>query len=362
MSTKSILSLAFIILFAGILMSCDSMTSGSSSNKPKARGGRGEILLIIDSLKYKGPVGDALQGIFEENIKGLVRDEPLFDIRKVDPRSMTRILKMAYNIIYVTTFDDKKPGSRQINALFSTQSKEKAKEDKSLFMLRNEDEFAQGQEVIYLFGNNEQELINNLNENKERLQNLFEVRERKRLSEALFNRRNGAIQTKAKELFNLDLKVPASYQLVKEENNFLWARQPTPSSQRADISIFFYETDYESEEQVFPENIIKLRNDILKSRIFGDPANPNSYLITETQLPPSFRDIKVDDHYAVEMRGQWKTHNISMGGSFISYVVVDQKAGKLYYMEGFLYYPNETHKSALREIEAILLATELPEK
>ncbi|GAB3655037.1 hypothetical protein GCM10028791_26090 [Echinicola sediminis] len=341
-------------------MGCDSLTKGSGSNKPKARGGRGEILLVIDSLKYQGPVGEALQGVFEENIKGLVRDEAIFDIRKVDPRAMTRILKMAYNIIYVTTFDDKKPGSRQISALFSSQSKEKAKEDKSLFMLRNEDEFAQGQEVIYLFGNNEQELISNLRNNKERLQNLFEVRERNRLAEVLFNRRNGAIETKAKELLNINLKVPASYQFVKEEDNFLWARQPTPSTQRADISLFFYETDYVSEEQVFPENIISLRDSILKSRIFGDPSNPNSFIKTETQLPPSFRDIKVDDHYAVEMRGQWKTNNISMGGSFISYVVVNEKEGKLYYLEGFLYYPNETHKSALREIEAILLATELP--
>ncbi|MBD8490016.1 DUF4837 family protein [Echinicola sp. CAU 1574] len=363
MSNRNLILLAFFILAAGFMTSCDSMKSDSNSSKPKARGGRGEILLVIDSLKYQGPVGDVLEGIFEEDIKGLVREESLFDIRRVDPRTMTRILKMAYNIIYVTTFDDKKPGSRQINALFSQQSREKAQDDPSLYMLRNEDEFAVGQEVIYLFGNNEQELINNLEKNKNKLQNLFEVRERKRLEQAIFSRTNGALESKGKEIFGLDLTIPASYQFVKEEDdNFMWARQPTPNTQRADISLFFYQTNYTSEEQVFPENIIKLRDEILKTRIFGDPAKPQSYLKTETQIPPSFRNINIDGHYAIEMRGQWKTNNVSMGGSFISYIVVDETVGKLYFMEGFLYYPNETHKSALREIEAILMATKFPGK
>ncbi|AWW29388.1 DUF4837 domain-containing protein [Echinicola strongylocentroti] len=361
MNKRKSLILALLIFTAGLVISCTEGEDGDNSNKPRARGASGEILLVIDSLKYKGPVGDALKGIFEEDIKGLVREETLFDMRKVDPRSMTRILKMAYNIVYVTTFDDKKPGSRMISNQFSPQSKEKAAADPSLFMLRNEDEFARGQEVVYLFGNNEEDLINNLRKNKEKLQNLFEVRERNRLGEVILSRTNGAVQTKGEEILGLDLTVPASYQFVKEEENFLWARQPTPTTKRADISLIFYQTDYTSEEQVFPENLIAFRDQILKTRVFGDPEKPNSYLETEKQIVPSFRNMEIDGHYAIEMRGQWKTHTISMGGSFVSYAVVDEAKGKLYYLEGFLYYPSETHKKALREIEAILMATKFPE-
>lgn len=359
MTKRTSVIFAFFVLCAFAMISCKSDEEGNN-NKPKARGATGEILLVIDSLKYKGPVGEELQDIFTEDIKGLIRSESLFDVRKVDPRSMTRILKMAYNIVYVTTFDDNKPGSRMINSLFSEKSKEKAASDPSLFMMRSEDEFAQGQEVVYLFGNTEEQLIKNLQQNKDKLQNLFEVRERKRLSDALLARPNGKVEKKGEELFNLDLNIPASYQFVQDDDDFLWVRQPTPSTARADISLFIYETDYTSEEQVFPENIIAMRDEILKTRIFGDPENPNSYLVTESQVPPSFRMMELDGHYAVEMRGQWKTHNISMGGSFVSYTVVDEAAGKLYYLEGFLYYPNESHKTALREIQAILMATKFP--
>ena len=62
------------------------------------------------------------------------------------------------------------------------------------------------------------------------------------------------------------------------------------------------------------------------------------------------------------MRGAWKTNNLSMGGSFLSYTIVDEEQGKIFYAEGFVYYPNEAHRSSLREIETILNATSFEKK
>jgi len=346
-------------LLTGLLLfACEENgTDGSSSNKPKARGSLGEILLVIDSAKYAGPVGDALKEVFEASIPGIIRDESMFYTRKVDPRKLTRILKMANNMVYVTTFDDQKPGSRNINSQFTPESIDMSRSDSTLFMLRNNDEFAIGQEVLYLFGENEEELIRNLKSNKTQLQNLFINRERERLAKALFNRKSGEATTKSREKFGISLTLPASYQLAMEEENFLWFRQPTPRTDKPDISLFFYQTDYTDEAQLFPENIIKFRNEITKTRIFGDPAKKESYIVTERLEPPVFKNTQIDGKYTVEMRGAWKTNNLSMGGSFLSYTIVDEEQGKIFYAEGFVYYPNEAHRSSLREIETILNAT-----
>jgi hypothetical protein len=283
----------------------------------------------------------------------------MFTVRRVDPRAMTRFLRMATNIVYVTTFDDRKAGSQNINSQFAKEVKEKAAEDPSLYLLRSEDEFAQGQEVLYLFGNNEAELIDNLEKNKNRIQNLFQVRERKRLANNILNRKNSAAKVAGRSL-NLEVNVPASYQIAKAEDDFLWLRQPTPTANRPDISLFFYQTEYISEEQTFPESILALREEISKKHIYGDPANRNSYLVVERGDPaPVFNNFSIDSKYAIEVRGGWKTNNLSMGGSFLAYVIVDSEAGKLYYMEGFVYYPNEAHRESIREIETILLATEI---
>ncbi|WP_194774377.1 DUF4837 family protein [Pararhodonellum marinum] len=357
---KQNLPFLFLLLFSFFLVSCEEENGESaSSTKPKARGAIGEIVLAIDSAKWNGPVGETLKDIFQDDVKGIIRDESIFSIRRVDPRAMTRILRMATNIVFVTTFDDKKPGSQNINAQFSADAKEKARNDQSLYMLRSEDEFARGQEVVYLFGNTEEELIANLEKNKSKIQNLFQVRERERLSKVILNRKNSAARVMAREKFGIELLIPASYQLAKEDDDFMWLRQPTPSSQKPDLSIFVYMTDYNSEEQVFPESIISLRNSITKKHIFGDPGRPDSFIVIENQIPPVFNNFNIDGKFAVEMRGSWRTNSLSMGGSFISYVVIDSEAGKLYFLDGFVYYPNESHRESLREIETILLATDI---
>jgi hypothetical protein len=48
-----------------------------------------------------------------------------------------------------------------------------------------------------------------------------------------------------------------------------------------------------------------------------------------------------------------------MGGTYLGYLMIDQKKGKIYYMEGFVYFPNEVHRDALREIQAVLLNTNI---
>ncbi|MBS9522963.1 DUF4837 family protein [Litoribacter alkaliphilus] len=359
---RIILSLS-LIASALFIFSCEGDDEGGngSSNKPKARGAIGEILVVIDSTKWQGPAGEAVREVFQEDIKGIMRSERLFSVRRVDPRSITRMLKLANNIVYVTSFDDRSGGSQKINQQFNEESRQMVADDPTMFMLRSKDEFAVGQEVLYLFGTTENDLIRNLRENKSKLQNLFQVRERERLGRTILKRKSGELSRLGQDKFDINLNIPASYQLVKDENNFIWARQPTPTADRPDISLFFYQTDYKSEDQLFPENLVEFRNSITRNHIFGDPNNRESYLVTERrEEPPLFNNFNIQGNYAVEMRGSWRTNTYSMGGSFLSYIVVDEKKGKIYYMEGFVYYPNEAHRESLREIETILLATEFP--
>jgi len=347
------------ILLLALVASCAPNGDSPDSTKPKARGSIGEIIMVIDSVKWAGPVGDQLRTIFASDLPGMFRSESKFKVNIVDPRAMTRMLKMSTNLIYVTTFDDKRGSSQVINAQFSKESKEKAMNDLSIYSLRMEDEYAIGQEVLYLFGNTEKELIDNLKKNGNRLQNLFEVRERGRLEKIILARKNTEAAAEAKTNIGIQINVPASYQIAKSNKGFVWLRQITPSANRADISLFFHVEDYVSESQTFPENILKLRDSIAQENIFGDPDDPTSFVTTEKQIPPAFRNMVINDNFTTEIRASWKTNNLSMGGTYLGYLMVDEEKGKLYYLEGFVYYPNEVHRDALREIETILLNTDI---
>ena len=345
--------LTFVCL---LTYSCGEGTS-SNSSKPKSKGDIGEIVLAIDSTKWAGPVGDELRAIFEADLPGMMRSEAIFKVHRVDPRAMTRMLKMYTNLIFVTTFDDKRGGSQVINAQFTPESKAKAAADPSIYSLRQVDEYAKGQEVLYLFGNNEQELIANLRKNGAQLQNLIEVRERERLAKPLMVRKNAAAQNDARKNLGIEINPPISYQIAKSEPGFLWLRQPSPTDKRPDISLYFYETDYKNEDQTFPQNILALRDSVVGKHVFADPEDPASFMTSEKQIPPAFRNMVINDNFTVEIRGTWKTNNMSMGGTYLGYLMIDEKKGKLYYMEGFVYFPNEIHRDALREIQAVLLNT-----
>ncbi len=353
------LSLILVVLFIAFATSCSQDGSMADSAKPKARGTIGEIIMVIDSAKYAGPVGDELRNIFESDLPGMFRSESKFKVNVVDPRAMNRMLKMSNNLIFVTTFDDKSSSSQAINSQFSKESKEKALNDPSIYSLRMEDEYALGQEVLYLFGKNEEELVANLKKHGNRIQNLFEVRERGRLEKIILARKNTEAEFEAKKQIGIQINVPASYQIAKSVPGFLWLRQITPTANRADISLIFHEQDYVDESQTFPENILKLRDSLAREHIFGDPEDPTSYVITEKQIPPAFRNMVINDNFTTEIRASWKTNNLSMGGTYLGYLMVDEEKGKLYYLEGFVFYPNEVHRDALREIETILLNTDI---
>ena len=66
------------ILVVGILWSCDDRSSNVSDEfKRQARGDADELILVIDSAVYAGPVGDELRKTFEAPMLGMPQDEPL---------------------------------------------------------------------------------------------------------------------------------------------------------------------------------------------------------------------------------------------------------------------------------------------
>jgi hypothetical protein len=54
------------------------------------------------------------------------------------------------------------------------------------------------------------------------------------------------------------------------------------------------------------------------------------------------------------MRGLWRTNNLTMGGPFLSYALVDEAEGMLYYIEGFTFSPSRNQREIMRELETIL--------
>jgi len=71
-------------------------------------------------------------------------------------------------------------------------------------------------------------------------------------------------------------------------------------------------------------------------------------------MPYYTKEVNLNGTYAFEMRGLWKNSDISAGGPFVSYTTVDQKLGRLYYIEGYVYHPSGDKRDWMREMDTIL--------
>jgi len=352
-----------IVLVAFLIFSACS--DKGSENLPPSSGRSGDVFLIMDSTQWEGPLGDVLDSIFNAEMEGLPRKESIFHMRWIDPRKLNFVLKQRRNLIFAVTLDQRTSGANQIKKTFTPESLEKIKKEPNLFSQHSQNLFAKNQEVLFLFGKTEADLIKNLRLHGTKLVDYLNLRERERLTASLYKagQLKGIPQTLRKD-FKCEMKIPFGYQLVVNDPDFLWVRQINPKD---DKDIFIARKKYTSPEQFKKDSLIAFRDAVCKKNLFEDPDRLDTYLVTETSIPYKpviTREFNFNKKYAVEIRGLWRTNNLTMGGPFISFAFVDEGQNMLYYIEGFTYSPGKDQREIMRELETILytfkVSSELP--
>ena len=342
-----ILCLTFALLFA---------CSSDKKSLANASGPVGDLYVVMDSAQRKGQIGTVIDSILGAETPGLPRKEPLFKLHWVDARRLNYLLKERRNLIYVLTLDQRTQGSAIIRGLFTPESIAKLSSDPTQYIRTASDVFSRGQEVVYLFGNDEDILLKNLRANGPRLVNFFNQKERERLTRSLFKsgQMTGISDILVKE-FQCDLKIPFGYKLADKQSDFLWVRQVNP---RDDRVVFVARTNYTSVDQFKKENLIRFRDDICRKYLFEDPDQPDTYLLTETTIPfvPVTADtLNLNGQFAMQLRGLWRSNTLGMGGPFTGIAMVDPRSSQFYYAEGFTISPGRDQREIMRELETILL-------
>lgn len=343
-----------ILIFAtvvALLAGCNKETD--PDYLPKANGKPGEIVVIVDSLQWNGALGSALKRIFRAEVPALPQDEPMFTVIYAHPERNMSLLTQLRNLVYVFTLDQNSRGSRRLKESMSPETITRIQQDTSFFMSTIQDRYARGQEVMYLFGPTEKALIEKLEKAGPRIINHFNTLERERLAKNILGRRaTEGVSAFLRREQNIEIAIPVGYKLADRRDNFVWMRQIDPDY---DKDIFISWKPYESEYQFLPDSVISWRNEIAHDYLFEDPKNPISFLVTEQDDADVLaKQINFKGHFAMEIRGLWRTNNRTMGGPFVGYAIADQAKGLIYYIEGFAYAPGKHKREFIRELEAIL--------
>jgi hypothetical protein len=340
-------------LFIVLASSCGSKQQEGGAKKktlPQSRGEVGEIILVMDSIQWEGALGLAFKRKMLEEIKGLPQPEALFTIRRVSPLKLNDFLKMASNMIIVHTLDNTTREGNAIRKYFTDNSLKTIAENDRMFYFAQSEVYAKGQEVVYLFANTEQQLINHLNENGSLIKDHFDQIENKRTLAKLSKSPEKGLMNLIKSTTGNEMLVPLGYELAHQRSNFLWMRLLDKEREK---NIWISWKPYESEEEFNPANLVGVRDSLAKRFIF-DVEKPELHLASQNKEPFYHQFLNFNGHYGVELKGLWKYSDSSRGGAFVGYLFVDEETNRLYYIEGYLDAPGKTKREGMRELHVIL--------
>jgi len=341
----------FILILTIILSSCQEFTRRQKG--AVSSGKTCEIIVVMDEDQWMGELGETVKDVFMEDLPGVPRKEARFSLRYVKPGDFKGYIKNRTNILIVNTFDNESSSSKQLKRnFFSEATLQKIKEKPQYFLINKENTFAKGQFLMLLFGQTEEQLINNLYNSKENLQNYFYAQERKRLNKKVFAvNEQKKLNQSITEKYELKARIPAKYVIAKEDKNFMWLRKPEGE---VDWHIYFAVMPYTSEKMFEEEMLLEIRDSIGRRQL-NDRSLDKSYMMTETYIPPKLTKMKLNGAFAMEYRGLWRLKNATRGGAFIAYAFTDSKAKNFYYVEGFIYAPSKDKKRTyILELETIL--------
>ena len=356
---KVINSISLLLICAIFYLTSCNTQNGSENTLPPARGAANEVILVMDSAAWQGELGEALRETFMKAVPGLPQPEPYFDLRYVSPFALNSVLRSAKNMLFITTLNDQSRAAQKMRTFFTENSLERIRQDTSLFMYEKKDEFARGQEVLHLFGADQQSLVNHIRENQEQIRQKLTSVEQSRLTSGLYagNEQKSVSNQLLKE-YGFYVRIPFGYDMVSLPNaqDFVWIRQ----LDRVDKSIVVTFKNYTSENELSPDSIMAFRQQQLGRYISDDPTTYMTVQALEEVEITEFDTVNFNGKFAIETRGLWKLSNNSMGGPFVSYTFVDEDQNRLYYIEGFVYNPGEKKRSAIFELEAILRTFRTP--
>ncbi len=315
---KKALFLCLLLLFAAL--SCDEKKKRITS---AATGEIYHISVIIDDQLWNGEVGDSIRNKFASPVTGLPQEEPLFTINQYPVKLLEGFMTNSRNIIVV-----KRAPEKQFKIVCN--------------------EFAKPQNVIHISGRNVDEIVDILEKNASEIIRRMKDTEisavQQRIDTSLLDaaRING--------MFNISLKIPASFKYAMVSDNFLWLKREIISG---NTSILIYEVprNYFDKSDI-AGSVLNMRDSIGALYIKG--MQPETEMISERAYAPYISTITLDGRQGFETRGTWELKNDFMSGPFLNFALRDNARDRILVVEGFCYAPSKDKRDLMHELEAII--------
>ena len=313
-------SVIILIISAVTLLGCN---TNSNVVLSASSGNINNLSVVIDNNLWEGSVGDNIRSLIGVSLYGLPQDEPLFTLRQMPTSIFTGFVRK--NRIVLKVLKGEEPGTQFYK-----------------------DSYAKPQKMVVVSGFTNNEIIDQIKENADKIISVFkfeEIKEKQRRILKSINNNNN-IET----VLGVTMDFPSAYRVAKEEGNFFWLRRDI---QTGTINFLVYEIplDQFTQKDNPINEVIKLRDSIGKAHIPGPLEG--TYMITEEAYTPTISKTLISERDAYETRSTWQVKNAFMAGPFLNYVIKDEQKQRFVVFEGFVFAPSVGKRNYMFELEAI---------
>ena len=303
-----------------------------------------ELLVVAEKVYWNGAVGDTLRAFFKQDVAGLPQSEPAFDMLNLPAEFFDRNLKNHRNVLEITI-------SPSVD---------------STVVEYYDSPWAKSQKLIRVRVHDEQEFFRVFSENKLRFMGVYAKAEQDRLVSVYRRTADVAIFNLFKKKYHILLSAPTGYYVNKDTTGFVWFSSETPKDSKG---VVFFTDKYEHESQFNDVVMIDRVNEMLERFIPGpldgnvrEVSSPQgrkkvtirSFMAIDTEVPYSVIPYKYNGHYAMLIRGLWTVTNDFMAGPFVLNAVLDEDRGRVIYMMGYVYNPNNEKRNMMKQVEAVM--------
>lgn len=324
MKKAALLLLVLLTVFACKNKDKQSKTLGN------ATGRFNELLIITSEDDWAGETGTELKQILTADVLGLPQPEPQFSIIRIDPNQFTGLLERTRNVL-------------KINYADST----------SFNIVKNK--FATPQVIITLTAKDKESMANLIQDHAEELVNVYKQSDLSDLRRRPPSKPYEVDRITFFKAQNLFLKVPDMFEIVDDQDDFVWFRDETYDPGK-DINgsknIIAYTLPLNTDFKNIKDSISNIRNQIGKKHLPG--PREDTYMITEAAYTPHIFNTEFKGLASYKTLGKWEIYNSYMAGPFVSYTIEDKSHNRLIVVEGFVYAPLVNKRDFMFELEAII--------
>ena len=323
---------ALTVIVMAAATGCDAIDSLTARHQAQSQGKPYEVVVVCQPQQWDGEVGDTLRSILLKPVKVLNQQEPLFDVLRVTNQTFSRLARQHRNILKI-----------EVDPAIS-----------DTLMGVQYDLTAAPQIVLTLQAHDDRLATAYLSNHREDILHVLEMTERNRSIEYARRFNEAFIESRIRELFGVEMKIPKGYNIRNEQPDFLWVSY---EYRAASQGFFIYSYPYEGKESLSLRSLVAARAKYA-SRLPG--PSDGSYMITAEAYEPDYTTFRLEGRLWVELRGFWDVANDFMGGPFVSYTTVDTVNNRVFTIDCYVYSPKEHKRNYLRGLEHLLFSIKFP--